>query len=1045
MRKAALLVTALFATNLLAWGASVYTGRIDDANAVYLTQAAFGVHAGGVSDDTTAIQNAINKIQETTNEGILFVPEGRYRITHTVYVWPGIRIIGYGKNRPVMALSDNTPGYQKGVADMFFYTAYRPGNARSAATAAFPGTAGVAVFRSPETPPGPVPPTRTMPDANPGTFYSAMSNIDFEVGKGNAAAVAIRFHAAQHSYLAHMDFHLGSGLAGLNDIGNEAEDLHFYGGRYGILTRKPSPAWQFTLIDSTFEGQREAAIRENEAGLTLIHDEFKNVPSAVVIDRDYSDQLWIKDSRFENISGPAIVISNEKSRMTEINMENIVCGQVLTFLRFRDSGKDWGGPGELMYQFKRISYGLTFRAEDAPGSMELKGDLAPLYFMPAPTRNVIASLPPVSEWTNLRSLGAKGDGKTDDTAVIKKAVEEHRVIYIPMGNYIVSDTITLRPDSVLIALHPDKTQFDLLDRTPGFQGPGTPRPLLQTPEGGHNIVTGLGLFTNGINSRAVGALWMSGEDSLMDDVRFLGGHGTDGLNGTRLNPYNNTHTADPDSHRRWDAQYPSLWVLHGGGIFANIWTPNTFAQAGFYVSDTAVPGRVFELSSEHHVRTEIKLKNVANWELDALQTEGESGESAHAYSLDIADSHNLTIANYHGYRVVRSYHPFPYAIRIANSSDIRFRNVHIDNNSSIASCDEHGENCRQLVRAGKVSFANAIVDQTRHIEVRDREFAWLDINDKPAPAEQQKRSPVLEPGASVQKVSDGFFNLSGGTADAAGNLYFVDSYWQRIYKWEPKTRALTIVRDNPLDPVNITFDKSGNLIVVSSGGMTETVYSFRPDAPEQQLTILERQPAAPRPGMDPVIPVDYWVNGDFSNTLDTETYEYVTLDQMFRTKMSTRKPFQYVSTDGSVYIPANEVYVQGEPYFGSKWSDILMPTGLVRAVPGQKFYVTNESDQKTYSGTMNDDGTLSGLKVFAYQGGESLAQDKAGNVYLAAGQIYVYDASGALLDVIKVPERPTHLVFGGEDHRTLFMLSHSSIYSIRTQSEGDVGPTGRGR
>ena len=43
----------------------------------------------------------------------------------------------------------------------------------------------------------------------------------------------------------------------------------FYGGRYGILTEKPSPAWQFTLIDSTFEGQRKAAISEHEAGLTL--------------------------------------------------------------------------------------------------------------------------------------------------------------------------------------------------------------------------------------------------------------------------------------------------------------------------------------------------------------------------------------------------------------------------------------------------------------------------------------------------------------------------------------------------------------------------------------------------------------------------------------------------------------------------------------------------------------------------------------------------------------------------------------------------------
>ncbi|HWF45614.1 MAG TPA: glycosyl hydrolase family 28-related protein, partial [Bryobacteraceae bacterium] len=303
MRIARLMV-ALLGTSLPFWGASVYTDRIDDPKAVYLTASEFRVHANGADDDTEAIQNAIDKVQETTGEGILFVPEGRYRITHTVYVWPGIRIIGYGKTRPVMVLAENTPGYQKGVADMFFYAGYRPGNTRSAATAAFPGTAGVAVFHGPETPPGPVPPTHTMPDANPGTFYSAMSNIDFEVGAGNAAAVAIRFHAAQHSYLAHIDFHMGSGLAGLHDIGNEAEDLHFHGGRYGILTRKPSPAWQFTLIDSTFEGQREAAIRENEAGLTLIHDEFKNVPSGVVIDRGYSDELWIKDSRFDGISGP---------------------------------------------------------------------------------------------------------------------------------------------------------------------------------------------------------------------------------------------------------------------------------------------------------------------------------------------------------------------------------------------------------------------------------------------------------------------------------------------------------------------------------------------------------------------------------------------------------------------------------------------------------------------------------------------------------------------------------------------------------------------
>ena len=216
MRKLAFIVIILFSTTLPVPGASVYTERIDDPKAQYLTQREFSVHADGKGDDTDALQAAIDKVQETTGEGVLFIPEGRYRITHTVYVWPGIRVIGYGAQRPVMVLADNTPGYQSGVADMFFYAGYRPGNKRSVASAALHG---------PETPPGPVPPNRMMPDANPGTFYSAMINVDFEVGAGNAGAVAIRFHAAEHSYLAHIDFHMGSGLAGLHDVGIEGEEL----------------------------------------------------------------------------------------------------------------------------------------------------------------------------------------------------------------------------------------------------------------------------------------------------------------------------------------------------------------------------------------------------------------------------------------------------------------------------------------------------------------------------------------------------------------------------------------------------------------------------------------------------------------------------------------------------------------------------------------------------------------------------------------------------------------------------------------------------
>jgi len=154
-----------------------------------------------------------------------------------------------------------------------------------------------------------------------------MTNFDLEVGDGNPGAVGIRFHVAQHCFLTHMDFRVGSGLAELQDIGNEGEDLHFVGGKYGIITGRPSPGWQYTLLDSTFDGQREAAIREHEAGLVLVHDTFRNTPTAVEIESEAIEELWIQHSRFESITGPAIIISAEHSRLTEINVEDVVCNR----------------------------------------------------------------------------------------------------------------------------------------------------------------------------------------------------------------------------------------------------------------------------------------------------------------------------------------------------------------------------------------------------------------------------------------------------------------------------------------------------------------------------------------------------------------------------------------------------------------------------------------------------------------------------------------------------------------------------------------------
>ena len=127
-------------------GASFYPARLNDAAAVYLTPDQFSVRGDGNADDSTAIQAAIDKVQETTGEGILFIPQGRYRVTRTIYVWPGVRLIGYGEKRPVFVLADGTPGFQEGVGCMFFFAGFRPnrgaaGRAGPGASGAFPGRA----------------------------------------------------------------------------------------------------------------------------------------------------------------------------------------------------------------------------------------------------------------------------------------------------------------------------------------------------------------------------------------------------------------------------------------------------------------------------------------------------------------------------------------------------------------------------------------------------------------------------------------------------------------------------------------------------------------------------------------------------------------------------------------------------------------------------------------------------------------------------------------------------------------------------------------
>ncbi|WP_395404422.1 glycosyl hydrolase family 28-related protein [Pseudoduganella sp. UC29_106] len=993
------LLTLLLAAALPASAASIsaFQTRPDDPSA-----ATVQAKADGKTDDTDAIQKAINSVANGGQGGVVFLPSGRYRITRSILIPLAVRVYGVGPTRPVFVLAPRTPGFQKGVSTMVVFT----------------GGDQYTVGKVPVPVASAVPFSENVRDANSSTFYSVLSNVDFEIGEGNPAAAAVRQRTAQHSNLSHIDFHIGSGMAGIYNVGNVGYNLRFYGGRYGILSEKTSPAWQYTLMDATFDGQRDAAIREHEAGLTLANVDIRNTPVGVEIDRGYGDWLWGSDVRFENVSKAALIVSNEDNVYTQVGFEKTTARNVPTWARFRDSGKTLAGSGRS-YQVKEFTYGMALSDLGSPGKFatNFQTGAAPAKADP---KRVLRALPPTSQWANARSFGAMGDGKADDTAALQKAIDSNRVVYLPLGFYVVNDTIRLKPDTVLVGLHPGLTQLVLPNGSPKYQGVDGPKALLESAKGGDAIVTGIGLATGEVNQRAVALLWKAGEHSLVDDVRIQGGHGTRLYDGSRSDPYKKT--SNWDTTWFWDRQYPSVWVTDGGGgTFTGIWSPSGYAQAGFYVSNTKTPGRVYELSAEHHIRAEIVLDGVENWEFHAPQTEEEVRDGMDSVSLEVRNSRNLLFANYHGYRVTRSIKPAPAAVMLTNSSDIRFRNVHVNGESGFATCDDNG--CATYLRASKYPYENAIVDVTNKLQVREREFAVLDYTG------QQKSAPAAS--GAVTKLETGFYSIAGASVDARGKLYFVDRHFKRIYSWA-KGEGLVVVRDAPLDPVNTAVDASGNVMVLSSYGAEASVYSFKPGTPGTEVTMIKPTPVASRPNALVASPVNFWNNGEFRDQLNPETYQFTTLAEMFARDAAQANAREYASPDGSLVLPAYRVLRQGPAdHLGYRWSDTLQTHGFVYGRVGERIVFTNGSENRTFSGKLNAGGGITDLKLAANRGGESAAVDGAGNVYVANGQVFIYGPDAQEKGRIDVPERPLQLIFGGPDKRTLFILTHHSLYATQ--------------
>ena len=231
------------------------------------------------------------------------------------------------------------------------------------------------------------------------------------------------------------------------------------------------------------------------------------------------------------------------------------------------------------------------------------------------------------------------------------------------------------------------------------------------------------------------------------------------------------------------------------------------------------------------------------------------------------------------------------------------------------------------------------MDVTRGLQVREREFAVLDVPARPSRAEGAAGA-----GPKVAKLADGFWSISGGAVGPDGKLWFVERRFHRIHGWSA-ARGLTLERDASLDPVNLAVDKAGNLMVLSADGPEGTVYSFKPGSPETEMTVIAPTPDRRAPGIEVAIPANYWNNGEFKDQYDPKTDQFTTLAEMFardigarRTRASTSRP------TAASRCPPTATLQQGPRL--ALVADAMQTYGFLTAKPGSRVFVTNGSENQ---------------------------------------------------------------------------------------------------
>ncbi len=126
--------------------------------------------------------------------------------------------------------------------------------------------------------------------------------------------------------------------------------------------------------------------------------------------------------------------------------------------------------------------------------------------------------------------------------------------------------------------------------------------------------------------------------------------------------------------------------------------------------------------------------------------------------------------------------------------------------------------------------------------------------------------------------------------------------------------------------------------------------------------------------------------------------------------------------------------------------ELAQPNGLAFSPDGKRLFVDDSEKRNIRVYDFHRDGTLQSGRVFGEEPGgardgvpDGMKVDRAGNLYVTGPQgVWVWDSGGRHVGTIVVPEQPANLAWGDSDLKTLYITATTSVYKLKTSSQGFV-------